>query len=345
MINYKSGNIFSEPVEAIVNTVNCVGIMGRGVALQFKKNYPQNFKAYKVACDNKEVEPGKMFVYQINALFDPKYIINFPTKRHWRSKSKIEDIRAGLLALAEEIQTRQINSIAIPPLGCGLGGLDWKEVRYEMEKALKDLDNVNIIIFEPSTSGKASFSKEVPKMTPGRAALIGLMYAYLGGLMDPFVTLLEIHKLMYFMQEAGQPLKLEFNKASYGPYAENLRHVLNLIEGHFITGYEDGGDDPFKEIGLVPGAVKEAMAYLETQKETIAKFKQVEALVEGFETSFGLELLATVHWVVTKEKAENLESATKLVYAWADRKKCFTERHIRIAYETLQEQEWFVNSA
>jgi hypothetical protein len=132
-------------------------------------------------------------------------------------------------------------------------------------------------------------------MTSGRAALIGLMDRYLAGLMDPFVTLLEVHKLTYFMQEAGEPLRLRYVEGFYGPYAENLRHVLRAIEGYFVSGYADGGDRPDKQLQLVPGAVRDARAFLEDHPQVRARFDRVTGLVEGFETPFGLELLSTVH--------------------------------------------------
>jgi len=166
------------------------------------------------------------------------------------------------------------------------------------------------------------------------------MHRYLGGLMDPFVTLLEVHKLMYFMQESGEPLRLQYSKAPYGPYAENLRHVLNAVEGHLVSGYADGGDAPDKQIELVPGAVKDAEAFLKEKQETVGRFDRVGKLVEGFETPFGLELLATVHWVVKHENATSAEDVAAKVYAWNDRKKRFSPRQIGIAYETLRAKGW-----
>lgn len=340
MIKFMTGDIMSADVEALVNTVNCVGIMGRGIALQFKNRFPANFKAYKAACTREEVQPGKMFVFETRTLTNPKYIVNFPTKRHWRGKSRMEDIDSGLKALVEEIRKRGIRSIAIPPLGSGLGGLNWADVRPRIEKALDGISNLEVVVFEPNSEPVATKSREVPNMTPGRAALVVLMHRYFGGLMDPFVTLLEVHKLMYFMQEAGEPLRLQYAKAPYGPYAENLRHVLHAVEGHLVDGYADGGDAPDKQIALVPGAVKDAEEFLKDKSETLARFDRVGKLVEGFETPFGLELLATVHWVVKHEKATSAEDAAKKVYAWADRKKRFSPRQIGIAFETLRAKEW-----
>ena len=213
MIEYRHGDILQADAEALVNTVNCVGIMGRGVALQFKNAYPANFKAYAAACAREEVQPGRMFVFETGHLTNPKYIINFPTKRHWRGNSRIEDIEAGLKALAEEIRARRIRSIALPPLGSGLGGLDWRDVRPRIEASLGDLEDVRVIVFEPHAApARPTRQSAVPNMTAGRAALVVLMHRYLGGLMDPFVTLLEVHKLMYFMQVTGQGLRLQFTQ-------------------------------------------------------------------------------------------------------------------------------------
>lgn len=340
MIEFKTGDILKADAEALVNTVNCVGIMGRGVALQFKNEFPENFKAYAAACAREEVQPGKMFVFETRMLMNPKFIINFPTKRHWKGKSRMEDIDSGLKALVEVIRNFSIRSIAIPPLGSGLGGLDWTDVRPRIEAALRGVNDLNVIIFEPNSAPVATRSRDVPAMSLGRAALVVLMHRYLGGLMDPFVTLLEIHKLMYFIQEAGEPLRLQYAKAPYGPYAENLRHVLHAIEGHLVAGYSDGGDAPDKQIELVPGALKDAELFLKDKKETVSRFDRVGKLVEGFETPFGLELLATVHWVVTREKAASPEDAVSKVYAWSERKKRFSPRQIGIAFETLREKGW-----
>ena len=149
MIEFTTGDILRADAEALVNTVNCVGIMGRGVALQFKNAFPANFKAYEAACARDEVQPGRMFVFETRELTGPKFIINFPTKRHWRGKSRMEDIDSGLKALVAEIRNRRIRSIAIPPLGSGLGGLNWADVRPRIEAALRGVDDLHVIVFEP----------------------------------------------------------------------------------------------------------------------------------------------------------------------------------------------------
>ena len=271
MMEFKTGDILESKAEALVNTVNCVGIMGRGIALQFKEKFPENFKAYAAACERRELQPGRMFVFPTGWMTGPKYIINFPTKRHWRGKSRLEDIEAGLVALRDVIREKHIASVAVPPLGSGLGGLDWKQVRTRIERALGSLSDVHVAVYEPNpemSERAATPSTTPPAMTPGRAALVGLMQRYLSGLLDPFVTLLEIHKLMYFLQITGEPLKLNFVQGVYGPYAENLRHVLKKVEGHYVTGFQDDGDSPSKELQLVPGAVEDAARVLDLSPAT-----------------------------------------------------------------------------
>ena len=344
MITYRTGDILSETADALVNTVNCVGVMGRGVALQFKRAFPDNFKEYAARCKRDQMRPGTVFVFETGTVVPPYYIINFPTKRHWRGKSRIEDIESGLESLVREIRSRGIRSIAIPPLGSGLGGLHWPNVRHRMEAALSVFEDVEIVIFEPGgglAERRTSRSRDVPKMTAGRAALVSLLDRYLFGLLDPFVTLLEAHKLMYFMQIAGEPLKLRFQKGPYGPYAENLRHVLNTIEGHFVSGYADGGDAPSRQLRLVPGALDEARALLANNADTQACLARVFDLVDGFESPFGLELLATVHWVAANDaQTADLDEIVRHTYGWNERKKQFSRRQIEIAVRVLSEKGW-----
>ncbi|MGA2328779.1 MAG: macro domain-containing protein [Bryobacteraceae bacterium] len=343
MTELAHGDILLADTEALVNTVNCVGVMGRGIALQFRKAFPENFKVYEVACERKEVRPGKMLVFETGLLTGPKYIINFPTKRHWTGKSKMQDIDAGLPALVHEIKKRGIRSVAVPPLGCGLGGLDWNQVRPKIMRAFEELPDVRVILFEPSgapEAGEMVKEKRAPAMTPGRAVLVELTSRYLAAVLDPFVTLLEIHKLMYFMQEAGENLRLKYEKAPYGPYAKNLRHVLSLVEGYFISGYGDAEDDPERPIELLPGVTESAFAFIESHADTQARLDRVARLIHGFETPYGMELLATVHWVCTREGAKSSEDAIERTYAWNERKKNFGPKQIALARDVLAAQGW-----
>ncbi|WP_257556043.1 macro domain-containing protein [Sphingobium sp. CFD-2] len=343
MIHFCQGDILNADADALVNTVNCVGVMGRGIALQFKNMFPGNYKDYAKACDRGEVQPGRMFIHETGELTSPRFIVNFPTKRHWRGKSRIEDIESGLVALRADIVRLGIRSIAIPPLGSGLGGLNWSDVRPRILEALEGLNDVRIDIYEPAGAPAANVmarSREVPKMTPGRAALIVLMQRYIGGLMDPFVSLLEVHKLLYFLQEAGEGLRLRYARAHYGPYAENLTHLLRVVEGHFVSGYADGGDAPDKQLEIVPGALADARAALASAEDTRRRFDAVADLVEGFETPFGLELLSTVHWIARHEAVSSIEDIIDATYAWNERKKRFSHEQLRLAHDVLQRKGW-----
>ncbi|MGH8055640.1 MAG: type II toxin-antitoxin system antitoxin DNA ADP-ribosyl glycohydrolase DarG [Candidatus Entotheonellia bacterium] len=343
MNEIKRGDILKQDAEALVNTVNCVGVMGRGVALQFRKAYPENYQAYREACARREIQPGRMFVFDLNRLVNPRLIINFPTKRHWKGKSRIADVRAGLGDLVKVLQQHKVHSVAVPPLGCGLGGLDWRMVRPLIEEALGALPDLHVYLFEPAGAPPAKRMVNrttMPKMTAGRAALLGLMHRYLGGLMDVSISLLEIHKLMYFLQEAGEPLRLRFAKGLYGPYAQNLRHVLNAIEGHFTSGFGAGEDTPDKQIELIGDAVRRSDAFLRDHPATQERFDRVGKLMAGFETPFGMELLATVHWVARQEGAASADEAVERTYAWGERKRMFTAAQIHIAWKALSEHGW-----
>lgn len=169
------------------------------------------------------------------------------------------------------------------------------------------------------------------------------MRRYLAAVMDPLVTLLEIRKLLYFMQEAGEDLKLRYNKGVYGPYAENLRHVLTLMEGHYITGYGDAEDNPSRQINLLPEVLPQAEGFIEDHPPTLHYFERVVDLISGFETPFGMELLSTVHWVAIREDADAFQKAVSKTYGWNKRKQIFQEKHIRLAWDTLEEKGWLAH--
>jgi O-acetyl-ADP-ribose deacetylase (regulator of RNase III) len=351
MIEFTSGNLFEANVEALVNTVNTVGVMGKGIALQFSRQYPEIMPIYESACKDGTLVVGQVQTIRLSLLpgmTGPAYVLNFPTKRHWKGDSKIEYIEGGLQSLRSEIIRHDIKSVAMPPLGCGLGGLSWGAVRGRIVESLGDLTNVRVVVFEPAGTPAAKAMKSAaakPKMTPGRAALLGLMKRYMVPLMDDAVTLLELHKLMYFMQEAGEPLRLEFVKGKYGPYATNLRHVLNAIEGHFLIGFGDASEEPGKPLEPMPGAMDQAEKYLRdrSREATLARFNRVEELMEGFETAYGLELLGSVHWVARHEpsSAKNHTEATALVHSWNERKRgSFPRQHIEVAWKRLFDTGW-----
>lgn len=342
MIESTSGNILTDDAEALVNTVNCVGVMGKGIALQFKKAFPDNFKAYEAACRREDVRPGHMFVFETGQIFHPRYIINFPTKRHWRGQSRYEDIESGLKGLVRELRQRKIQSIAIPPLGSGLGGLQWGRVKAMIETAFEGMEDVRVKLYEPKGSPDAKdmpVGTTKPKMTAARALLIKLMKQY--ARFAYRLTLLEIQKLAYFLQESGVDLKLRYVKHLYGPYAHNLNKVLEILEGHHIRGYGDT-QKPDVEISLLPGAEKAADRFLQNDPSAAGHLERVADLVDGFETPYGMELLASVHWAAVHEgEASDEESAVAAMARWNDRKKSlFKPVHIHLAWERLQAEGW-----
>jgi O-acetyl-ADP-ribose deacetylase (regulator of RNase III) len=343
MITETRGNLLTADVEALVNTVNCVGAMGKGIALQFKQAFPDNFKAYEKACRADEVKPGRMFVYATGSTVNPRYIVNFPTKRHWRGNSRIEDIESGLKALIDTVRRLGIRSIAVPPLGSGLGGLDWSQVRPKIEHAFAELPQVEVLVFEPQGAPAARampVRTARPKMTEARALFIKLMDRYAA--LDYRRTLLEIQKLAYFLQEAGQPLRLRYEKGLYGPYAHNLNKVLEVLEGHYTRGLEDS-QRPDAEIELMPQAVDEADTFLARHLESRQRLDRVSELIAGFETPYGMELLSSVHWVATHDRPAACDeaSAAQAVQNWNARKRrMFQAHHVQVAWERLTQQGW-----
>ena len=351
MLEFVRGNLFEAEVDALVNTVNTVGVMGKGIALQFSRSFPEIVQPYKEACESGSLTIGTVQTIRLPLLqgvASPKYVINFPTKKHWKGNSQIEFIESGLHALREEVERLHIRSVAIPPLGCGLGGLSWSDVRLHIERVFAEIGNLQVLVFEPVGKPVASSMKSAikkPNMTAGRAALLGLMRRYIVPLMDDAVTLLELHKLMYFMQEAGEPLRLQFVKGRYGPYATNLRHVLNAIEGHYVTGFGDASEEPGKVLEPSPKAIEKAERHLrsKSKSETLERFNRVEQLIDGFETAYGMELLSSVHWVAKHESApaHTQEEAVSLIHDWNDRKrKSFASEHIQVAWNRLAEMDW-----
>ena len=347
MIELAHGNLLEADADALVNTVNCVGYMGKGIALQFKQAFPDNFRTYEAACRHGSMVPGRVLVHDYGVLQRPRYIINFPTKNHWRAKSRMEDIESGLAALVQAVREHDIRSIAVPPLGCGLGGLNWSDVRPRIEAAFTELPGVHVHLYGPEKTPAARampVRTDPPRMTPARALFIKLMDAY--AVLDYRRTLLEIQKLAYFLQAAGEPLKLNYEAGRYGPYAHNLNKVLERLEGHLIRGY---GDSQKKdaEIELLPGAVGAADAFLNQDSESRIRLRRVGELIEGFETPYGMELLATVHWVGTQPGAsggppvQDVESATRAVHRWNARKQwIFTPEHIRTAWDHFSRLGW-----
>jgi O-acetyl-ADP-ribose deacetylase (regulator of RNase III) len=348
MIETTKGNLLKAPAEALINTVNTVGVMGKGIALQFRQAFPEMYREYERACERGEVQLGKVQIFDLGGLVGgPRWIINFPTKGHWRADSRISDIEAGLIDLVTQIRKLRIRSVAVPPLGCGNGGLEWATIRPKIEKAFASLPDVQVFLYEPAEAPKSAAMPNRttrPKMTLGQAALIGLMDRYLGGLLDPFVSLLEIHKLMYFLKAAGENMRrLTFEKGQYGPYSPDLRHALTRMEKHLTRGFGEGSDNPETPVELLQGAVEEANEFLAELPETKMRMDRVAKLIEGYEDPYGMELLSSVHWVMQHDPGarEDQDKAIAGVQSWNDRKRRLLKReHLKLAWERLRSQGW-----
>ncbi|RZJ94301.1 MAG: hypothetical protein EOO60_03330, partial [Hymenobacter sp.] len=319
MLLNAEGNLLQASTDALINTVNTEGVMGKGIALQFKEAFDLNYRLYRQACKEQRVRVGEMFVTETHELVGPRFIINFPTKRHWKENSRLEYITDGLEDLKRVITEYSITSVAMPPLGCGNGGLDWQQVRPLIVHAMAEVA-IPIQLYEPSvTISKRERKPEAAarKLTPSRAMLLAAMRAYSS--LGYSLSLIEVQKLAYFLQRLGEPLKLKFEKAQYGPFAYNLSHVLQRMDGAYLRGMDYKEAKPFEELTLMEDRFSEISDYIaqhltDKQKQQVTRLTH---LIEGFESPLGMELLATVDYLLDTKEAQDMESLINAVGACA----------------------------
>ena len=341
MIKFLKGDLLQSDAEALVNTVNTVGVMGKGIALQFKNQYPYNYKLYKEACKKGELKVGEVLVVKDGDILCKKYIINFPTKEHWRSPSEISYIQQGLDALKDSIKEYNIKSIAIPPLGCGNGGLDWNIVKPMIITALGDVE-IDIHVYEPNIQIKKILQSEknttTKKLTPGKAMLLYLMFHYES--VGDISSLFSANKLAYFLQESGENLKLNFQPHHYGPYSVQVNHVLYSINGIYLKGLEQNESKAFEPLLLNYEKYQEVEAYVHNQlkSQQLDRLKSVLTLIQGFESTYALELLASVDFSSKQEGIKTVEDVKGHIKKWNRRKaNLFKDEHIELAYNHLKE--------
>lgn len=348
MITFTQGNLLEARAEALVNTVNTVGVMGKGIALMFKERFADNFRRYAAACKAKEVCTGKMFVTEVRELDGPRWIVNFPTKQHWRGDSKMEWITEGLQDLRRFLIDNKVKSIAILPLGAGNGGLDWAEVRPHIEEALAGLDT-DIIVFEPTQKYQNVAKRTgVEKLTPTRALIAELVRRY--WVLGMECSLLEIQKLAWFLERSIErasltPLDLRFVPHKYGPYADRLRHLLEGLDGSYLHCDKRIGDaDPLDVIWFDDGRKTFVQTYLKSEaKDYVPALEATAALIDGFESPYGMELLATVDWLLSQEGiAPTVPAVREGLHHWgggpgaaARKERLFDDRALSIALERL----------
>ena len=310
-IRYKLGNLLEADTEALVNTVNTVGVMGKGIALMFKEAFPENTRAYGEACKKKEVQLGKMFVTERSALSGPRWVINFPTKGHWRYPSRMEWIVDGLQDLKREIVDKNIRSIALPPIGSGSGKLDWKKVRPKIEAVLGDLENVDVIVFEP-TSEYQNVAKRhgTRKLTVPGTLVAELVRRY--WILGIECSVLEVQKLAWFlernvqMQNLPSILNFQFEASIYGPFSDRLRHLLDALDGTYLHCSRRLADALPRDVIWFEDQQAERVAlFLKTKaKPYLEALEATTGLISGFESPLGMELLATVDWLIVRENCE-----------------------------------------
>lgn len=348
MIKYVTGDLLSADVEALVNTVNTVGVMGKGIALQFKETFHSNYHEYVKACKNGELEVGKLLIVKDKNLDKERIIINFPTKKDWKHKSKIEYIDKGLQELAKAIQELDIRSIAIPPLGCGNGGLAWEVVETLMQKYLATLQNVDILIFKPNDAIKELLMKQEVnrdvKMTDARAMLLYAMFFYETG--GEVSSLFVANKIAFFYQLIGASefKGLKFSAESYGPYSANVAHIVHALNGRYIHGFGQMQSLPFEPLFLEYNHINEIRTFVrQLKQEQIKHIVNLTKLISGFQSALSLEVLATVAWI-KRERINITKAETILAIAdWSQRKReLFKEEYIDLAWERLEE---YSNSA
>ncbi|MGH6925839.1 MAG: type II toxin-antitoxin system antitoxin DNA ADP-ribosyl glycohydrolase DarG [Propylenella sp.] len=352
MIRFTQGNLLEADAEALVNTVNTVGVMGRGVALMFKEAFPENFKTYEAACKRHALRVGEMFITERDALLGPRWIINFPTKAHWRFPSKIEWIARGLADLRRVISENDIRSVALPPLGTGNGGLDWREVRPLIEETLGDLPGVDVIVYEPTAEYQNVAKRTgVEKLTPPRALIAELVRRY--SILGIECTLLEVQKLGYFLERFIEkaslgPMRFEFSANKYGPYSDRLRHMLNGLDGSYLHCNKRLADaGPFDVIHFEDSKRDKVAAYLTAPeaKPYRPALEATSSLIDGFESPLGMELLATVDWLIVRQgAAPTVADIRERLKGWpggkraAERKlRLFEDRIIAIALDALRQ--------
>lgn len=341
MIHYTTGNLLESEAEALVNTVNTVGVMGKGIALQFKNAFPNNYKLYAKACKEKELNVGELLVTEEQSLLGgKKIIINFPTKTDWRKPSEYSYIEEGLAKLATVIVEQNIKSIAIPPLGAGNGGLDWNKVKVLMEKHLSVVGS-DIQIFQPNAFIQEVLKKERVKLTPARAMLLSVLFDLVKN--GEFVSEFSAEKIAYFLQRFGarQIFNLEFQPNFYGPYSGKVKHVLYYLNGSYITGYLSKDKKPFEELGLMLEAEGEVNEYLESKEnqENSNVVKKTKEFLSGFYSTFSLELLSTVDYIMAEKKTDSVEEITKYLESWSSRKKTLfsNPKFVALATQHIQQ--------
>jgi len=320
MITYTQGNMFDAQVDAIINTVNLVGVMGKGVAFQFKERFPENYRVYQEACKNHTIGIGNSLV--VPAVWHGRHIliVNFPTKVHWRNPSEYLYVERGLDNLAEILKQYSIKSIAVPPLGAGNGGLEWERVRAMIANKLSSVD-CDVQVFEPGHDSVLRYRSV--KLTPAKALLVYMLDVLRKK--EQSLSTFSAVKLVYFMQKCGADslFKMQFVPYTFGPYCDQVKKMLHSLDGAYITGYEDIAKKPFEPFGLIDESFAAVKSMVESDMLLLDLVHRTERLLEGYWDEYGMELLSTVDYIITKRGAGAMsaEDIHQGISAWSERKE------------------------
>lgn len=323
MIHYITGNLLDSKAQALVNTVNTKGVMGKGVALQFKNQFPENTKLYQKAVKSNSIDIGKLLITRDKSLHTgEKIIINFPTKTDWRKPSEYIYIEEGLKHLVQIIKEQKIQSVALPPLGAGQGGLNWIKVKALLEQYLSPLC-IEVYIYEPNSVITEVLKKERARLTPARALLLNVLYDLVDN--GEFVSEFAAEKIAYFLQRFGAKsiFNLEYKPNFYGPYSGKVKHVLYYLNGSYLSGYSSKDRKPFEELGILPEGEKDVEDFLlqPENKTLLSVASKTKEFLTGFYSPFGLELLSTIDFIITEKKAETMHDIKSYLITWSNRKK------------------------
>ncbi|MGF1769615.1 macro domain-containing protein [Enterovibrio makurazakiensis] len=344
MIKYVKGDLFTDSADALVNTVNTVGVMGKGLAFQFKNIYPDNFEAYKLACKAKELRTGKMFVFEIKSSSPSRYVINFPTKEHWRGKSKIEYIENGLQDLVVVARQLSLKSVAIPALGAGLGGLPWSQVERQIKEILSSENSVEWRIYSPTGECKA---QEKSQMTTGRAILLHAIDSYIRTTKKGKASELEVQAFVFMLSRKGIKLEgLIFDQFRDTPYSEVLHSYLKKVDGEFL--YLSGASNsPNKTlITIEKKSFIDLKPYVDKKPEYKNIIKNSLAALSGYEGQEGLALLSTSLWLANKqsELGSNYsdEQLADLILDNMPNARAYSKGMVKGAIKRLSEDNWLL---
>ncbi|KGK16809.1 type II toxin-antitoxin system antitoxin DNA ADP-ribosyl glycohydrolase DarG [Vibrio navarrensis] len=341
MISYEKGDLFNDSAEALVNAVNTVGVMGKGLAYQFKEKYPENFNKYRAACKRGELSVGRIFLVELNQGERPRYILNFPTKAHWKGKSKIEYITEGVADLVRLVKELGISSVAVPALGSGLGGLPWSQVQKVLCAAFEQAPEVKWNVYAPNDAPPECTPM---KLTVGRSILLLALDAYLKSSRKDKLSELEAQGLVYLLNVKGALAAIHYDTFINIPFSSVLHDSLKKMDGHclYLSGINKGPEATY--ISLDKSYLVEAKELINKKSVSLSSIRDVKELISGYQSNEGMSIISTALWVAEQSLVQdgdmNRDKMIKLVFEHLFKQRGISEGLIKGAFERLTEELW-----